>query len=136
MSQLSVFSYLIQNKHSKGCSDKNVINLYVSIISFVFEVVWFLGLILVEVLERKLLEDGTGHQSVFAFWITRRLLMTFDGLSSVLRIAFSPQLRAECIQIWKSINEGVCLIWHFLTFTTVVKRICPFPSPKCSNNKT
>ena len=115
---------------------KNVINLYVSIISFVFEVVWFLGLILVEVLERKLLEDGTGHQSVFAFWITRRLLMTFDGLSSVLRIAFSPQLRAECIQIWKSINEGVCLIWHFLTFTTVVKRICPFPSPKCSNNKT
>ena len=109
---------------------KNVINLYVSIISFVFEVVWFLGLILVEVLERKLLKDGTGHQSVFAFWITRRLLMTFDGLSSVLRIAFSPQLRAECIQIWKSINEGVCTIWHFLTSRTVNKRICPFPSSK------
>ena len=115
---------------------KNIINLYVSIISFVFELVWFLVLILVEVLERKLLKDGTGHQSVFAFWIARRLLMTFDGLSSVLRIAFSPQLRAECIQIGKSINEGVCTILNFLTSTAVVKRICLFPSPKSSNNET
>ena len=107
---------------------KNIINLFGSIISFVFQTLWLLMLILLEVFERTLLSNGTGHERVYVFWFLRRLIMSFDGLSSVTRIAFSPPLRADCLQIMNAILDCVTTVCNIMKSGIVVKRVWTFPS--------
>ena len=63
--------------------------------------------------------------------------MAFDGSASVLRIAFSPQLRADFIQIKNAILDCVIIIWNFMKSGILVKRILTFPSLMSAHtNKT
>ena len=92
---------------------RNINTLFASIVSFVFEIMWMVLLILLKVIEKSF-ESSVGQKGKYVFWIFRRLLLCLDGMLSIVQIATSSQLRNDCISLWRTMKDCADKIWCFL----------------------